>query len=465
MALRHTARGYWLDEAGPVEPAATLAGDERADVVIVGGGYTGLWTAWHLKQLEPEARVVLLEAGICGDGPSGRNGGFCNGLWFGLPAMRERFGDAGARAIALAAQDAVDGIGRFCEREGVDAWFTQAGYMQASTGPAWDEAWDRVVEACRAVGRGAACRPLTAEQVQARCASPVFRVGALYPDGATVQPARLARGLRGRVRESGVELFERTPVDGVRRREGAVVAGTRGGSVTATAAVMATGGALAGHVRLRRRLTVTSSHIVITEPVPDYLEAIGWTGGECVTDSRAMIHYFRTTPDGRIAFGWGGGPVVRGARTDGKAERHPAVVAEIERHLVRFFPGLEGRRIEHAWGGPIDVSPSHLPVVEELEPGIHCAFGYTGHGVAPSHMVGRSLASLALGRADEPARLAFISPEPVRVPPEPFRFIGGSIIRRAILRKEEALERAERPGPLTRLVAAIPERIGIHIGR
>jgi glycine/D-amino acid oxidase-like deaminating enzyme len=228
---------------------------------------------------------------------------------------------------------------------------------------------------------------------------------------------------------------------------------------------MASGGALAGHARLRRRLTVTSSHIVITEPVPDYLEAIGWTGGECITDSRAMIHYFRTTPDGRIAFGWGGGPVARGARTGGRAEMDPVVVAEIERHLVRFFPGLEGRRIEHAWGGPIDVSPSHLPVVEEIEPGIHCAFGYTGHGVGPSHMVGRSLASLALGRADEPARLAYIAPEPVRVPPEPFRFIGGSIIRRALLRKEKALERGERPGPLTSFVAGIPERIGIHIGR
>jgi glycine/D-amino acid oxidase-like deaminating enzyme len=465
MAVRHTARGYWLDEARPVEPAPALAGDERADVVIVGGGYTGLWTAWHLKQLEPEARVVLLEAQISGDGPSGRNGGFCNGLWFGLPAMRERFGDEGARAIAFAAQDAVDRIGRFCEQQGVDAWFTPAGYMQVSTAPAWDQAWQAVVAACRAIGRSEACLPLTPEEVRARCGSPIFRAGALYPGGATVQPARLARGLRNCVRAVGVELFERTPVEGVRRRGGAIVAEAGGDTVTAEAAVMATGGALAGHARLRRRLTVTSSHIVITEPVPDYLQEIGWSGGECITDSRAMIHYFRTTPDGRIAFGWGGGPVARGARTDGRAEMDPVVVADIERHLVRFFPGLEGRRIEHAWGGPIDASPSHLPVVEELEPGIHGAFGYTGHGVGPSHMVGRSLASLALGRADEPARLAYISPEPVRVPPEPFRFIGGSIIRRAILRKEEALERSERPGPFTRLVAGIPERIGIHIGR
>jgi glycine/D-amino acid oxidase-like deaminating enzyme len=465
MAHRHTARGYWLDEAGPVEPAPRLAGDRRADVVIVGGGYTGLWTAWHLKQLEPAARVVILEAQTSGAGPSGRNGGFCNGLWFGLPVLRERFGDEAASAIAFAAQDAVDGIGRFCDEQGVDAWFTQAGYMQVSTAPAWDHAWERAVESCRAVGRPEACAPLTPDEVSARCASPIFRAGALYPSGATVQPARLARGLRDRVQEAGVELFEYSAVDRVRRQGGSIVAESAAGAVTAQAAVMASGGALAGQPGLRRRLTVTSSHIVITEPVPDYLETIGWTGGECITDSRAMIHYFRTTPDGRIAFGWGAGPVARGARTGGRAEIDPVVVAEIERHLVRFFPGLEGRRIEHAWGGPIDVSPSHLPLVEEIEPGIHCAFGYTGHGVGPSHMLARSLASLALGREDAFARLAYVSPEPLRVPPEPFRFIGGSIIRRAIVRKEAALERAERPGALTRLVAGIPERIGIHVGR
>ena len=118
MADRHDAHGFWLDEAGSVAPAARLAGDLRADVVIVGGGYTGLWTAWELKRLEPEARVVLLEAATCGEGPSGRNGGFCNALWFGLAAMRERFGDAGALEIADAAQEAVDSIGSFCVEQG-----------------------------------------------------------------------------------------------------------------------------------------------------------------------------------------------------------------------------------------------------------------------------------------------------------------------------------------------------------
>jgi glycine/D-amino acid oxidase-like deaminating enzyme len=206
--------------------------------------------------------------------------------------------------------------------------------------------------------------------------------------------------------------------------------------------------------------------MVITEPVPDVLEAVGWTGGECITDSRATVHYFRTTPDGRIAFGWGGGRVVPGARLNGRAEVDARVASEVERRLLRVFPALRGRRVEHAWGGPIDVSPTHLPVVGSLAGDrVHYAFGYTGNGVAPSGLAGRVLASMALGRRDEHTGLALVEPPPVRVPPEPFRFAGGTIIRAALLRRERLEEEGRRPDPLTRFVAGVPERIGIHIGR
>ena len=356
-------------------------------------------------------------------------------------------------------------IGDFCRDQRVDAWYRQAGYLQVSTAPAWDRAWEPAMAACRELGEPDACVALDPEQVRLRCDSPIFRGAGFYKGAATVQPARLALGLARRVRERGVEVYEHSEVTSVERRGGDVVAETKHGSVRAKAAVMAGGGALARLPGMHHRLTLTSSHIVITEPVPDLLERIGWTGGECITDSRAMVHYFRTTPDGRIAFGWGGGRVAFGTRTDGRAERDPAVIDEVRGHLRRFFPGLEGRRIEHAWGGPIDVSPSHLPVIAELEQGIHCAFGYTGHGVGPSHMLGRSLASLALERRDEASRLAFVDPPAQRVPPEPFRYVGGSMIRRAILRKEAALERGRTPGPVTRALAGIPERLGIHIGR
>ncbi len=464
--MRHDAQGWWQAEAGAVEPLPPLRGDLSADVVVVGGGYTGMWAAWFAKRLEPEADVVLIERGACGCGPSGRNGGFVNEMWFSLPSLRERFGDTAAVQLARAATDAVAGVGRWCEEQGVDAWFRPGGYLHVSTSEFHDGAGVDVVEACRELGVPEACSPLTAGEVAARCASPLFRGGTFYPGAATVQPARLAHGMRRRLIDRSVRVFEGSPARRVSEVPDGAEVRTPAGVVRARAAVLAAGPWLVGLGPLRRRLTVTTSHMVMTEPVPDVLEQIGWTGGECITDSRAMIHYLRTTPDGRIAFGWGAGPVVPGARLGEKADLSRRVVSQVERNLRRFFPQLEGRRIDHAWGGPIDVSPSHLPVVTQLPGGpVWTAFGYTGNGVGPSHLVGRILASLALGRSDENTTLPIVEPEPLRVPPEPLRYVGGTLIRQALLRLETTHEAGLQPDPLTAFVAGFPKRVGIHVGR
>jgi glycine/D-amino acid oxidase-like deaminating enzyme len=465
--MKHTPHGYWLEEAGAIAPAPPLDGDRDADVVIIGGGFTGLWAAWHVKQLQPEARVVLLEADSCGRGPSGRNGGFCNVMWFSLPSMRRRWGDAAALAVARASDRAVHEIGEFCEREEVDAWFRMGGYLQVSTAPAHDEVPTAALAACQELGALDAVQALSPAQVEARCASPAFRAGAFYPSSATVQPARLALGLRDRLRARGVELFESTPVRALRDAPGGVEARTASGTVRARAAVVAIGGAAtARHGPLRNRLTITSSHIVLTEPVPDLLEEVGWTGGECITDSRTMLHYFRTTPDGRIAFGLGGGRISMGGRLRGKVEVDPAVVSRAAERLRAYFPGTEGRRITHAWGGPIDVSPTHLPVVVPLAGGrAFAAAGYTGNGVGPSHMVGRTLAALALDRRDEYSRLPIVDSSPQRVPPEPFHWIGGSAIHAGIMSKEQAEGEGRHPAKIASALAKVPELIGFHIGR
>ncbi len=465
--MKHDAHGYWLGEAPGVEVVPELVGARDADVVVVGGGYTGMWAAWHIKQLEPEAHVVLLEADRCGYGPSGRNGGFCNLMWFSLSNMRERWGDESALAIGRAAEAAAAGIGEFCESEGVDAWYRQEGYMQVSTAAAHDRIWAAALAACRELGVTDAIEPLSPAQVAERCASPVFRGGVFYPRAATVQPARLAFGLRQRLIERGVEVCERSAVTCLAGSWTGVEAHTDGGVVRARTAVLALGAAAkATGGPFHNRLSVASSHIVLTEPVPELLEEIGWTGGECITDSRALIDYFRTTPDGRIAFGWGGGHIAMGARLYGRAEVDPEVVSQAAAHLWDYFPGLEGRAITHAWGGPIDASPTHLPVVLPLRGNrAFAAAGYTGNGVGPSHMVARTLASLALDRRDAPSRLAFVDPAPPRVPPEPFHWLGGEAIRAGIKRKEDAELAGRRPNPVNSLLARIPELIGFHIGR
>jgi glycine/D-amino acid oxidase-like deaminating enzyme len=463
--MRYDAHGWWLREAGEVEPRAALEGEASADIVVIGGGYCGMWTAWLLAEAEPGARIVLLESELCGEGPSGRNGGFVNSMWFSLVSMRGRFGGERALAVARAAESVIDEVGEWCESEGVDAWYRKAGYLQVSTTPAHDHVWAETVAVCAEHGAGDAVSALDAEALAARIASPIFRGAAFFPAAATINPALLARGLRARLIERGVEIHERSRVSGIDSGPSSVRVRTAAGAVSAGAAVIAAGGAQAAIRPLAHRLTLSSSHMVITEPVPELLEEIGWTGGECVTDARHMLNYLRTTRDGRIAFGWGGGRVAAGARTGGRAEIDPHVTTAVMDHVARFFPGLRGKRFDHAWGGPIDVSPSHTPIVGSLDSRVHYGFGFTGNGVGPSRMAAHCLASLALDRRDDYSRLAIVEPKPLRVPPEPFRYVGGTIIRRALLRREAFEERNEQAGPITRFVAAVPEMIGIQVGR
>ena len=444
-----------------------LAGPLDADVVVIGGGYTGLWTAWHLLGMEPGVRVALLDGDVCGYGPSGRNGGFCESMWLRAPGLRERFGDGPARMLLDASSESVAQIGAWCAEHDVDAWFDQSGYLCVSTASAFDEVGRRAVAAAAALGAPERVVELRRDAVQARCRSPLFRGGVMIPDFATIQPARLALGLRRRLIERGALVFEGSRVRGLQAGRGGVEAETAGGRVRARSAVLAVGPAARSVRPLRTRLSVTSSHIVLTEPVPDVLAEVGWTGGECITDGRTLLHYFRTTRDGRIAFGWGGGRLAYGARVNGRAEVDGRVAHRVHEDLLAVFPGLRGRRITHAWGGPIDVSPSHIPQLGTL-PGapVHFAFGYTGNGVGPSQLAGRILASLALDRRDPPTRLPIVdSGAGAVVPPEPLAWLGGSLVRAALLRRERAEQEGGRADPLTRAVCAAPRAVGMHLAR
>ena len=265
-----------------------------------------------------------------------------------------------------------------------------------------------------------------------------------------------------------MRIFERSRVSGVGGDRGGVVARTEdGGSVRASAAVLAVGPRTRAVGGLSSRLTVTSSHIVMTEPVPDLLEEVGWTGGECITDGRLLLHYFRTTPDGRIVLGWGGGRLACGARVNGRVEVDADVARQVAADLERIFPGVKGRRLTHAWGGPIDVSPSHIPQIGSFQDApVHYAFGFTGNGVGPSQLAGRTLASLALDRRDELTRLPIVGADAgAWVPPEPLAWLGGAAVRSALLRVEAAKERGERPDALSAAAAAAPRALGMHLAR
>jgi glycine/D-amino acid oxidase-like deaminating enzyme len=459
---------WWLEDAlvreGDPAPEPKLAGDATADVAIVGGGYTGLWTALALREQAPELRVTLLEAEICGHGPSGRNGGFVHGYWAVLASLLPLLGEERALELARAGERIVPGIRAWAEGRGEDVWLREAGMLEVSAAPAQDAAVERAAAAAARVGRDDQAVALTPEEVAQRVSSPVFRGGVFYPDGATLHPGLLVRALRRAALAAGVTLHEATPVTAVRGGSPNEVE-TAGGILRAPEVVLATNAALTGWRPASRNLTNFGSYVVLTEPAPELLAEIGWTGGEAVVDGRMFLHYFRTTNDGRVLMGSGSGPIGFGGRIDDRFSRDGPTAARAEAGLRRLLPGLAGVRVARAWGGPIDVSADHLPFFR-TKPGtrIHYGAGYSGHGVGPSWLGGRILASLALGSDDEWTRLPLASRTIPRLPPEPLRRLGGGLVRWSIMACENAEEQGRRPPPAARAGASLPRLLGMELG-
>jgi glycine/D-amino acid oxidase-like deaminating enzyme len=451
---------WWSTEAerdGVDSVAPALDGDADVDVCVVGGGFTGLWTALALRTREPSARIVVLEADRCGAGPSGRNGGFLHGYWASVAGMRATLGDEGAVQVARAGERIIPAVRAL----GSDVWLREGGMLMVSTAPSQDRAIDDAVHAAEALGAPAEAVALDQDELAQRIASPVFRRGVFYRDGATVQPARLVRALRREVLAAGVELCEATPATGI--ADGIVT--TPHGNVRANAVVVATNAAAAGWRPVRRHVTNFGSYVVLTEPVPELLREIGWTGGEAVLDGRMFIHYFRTTDDGRVLMGSGTGPIGFGGRIDDRFTRDSASAARAERGLRRLLPGLAAAKIERAWGGPIDVAADHLPFFGTV-PGtnIHYGLGYSGHGVGPSWLGGQILASLALGLDDEWTQLPLATRRVPALPPEPLKRLGGGLVRAAIIACEQAEEERRRVPLVARAGAAIPRVLRMQIG-
>jgi glycine/D-amino acid oxidase-like deaminating enzyme len=448
----------------PGERCPRLAADTTTDVVVLGGGYTGLWTTFFLKERDPGLDVVLLERDICGGGPSGRNGGFVNGFWDELPLLAEIHGDGPALAMCRMAQQSIEDIGAWCEQHDVDAWYSQHGDLGISTSPAQDGAWRTNAETAARLGAGDQYVELTQEQVAERFRSPVARGGVFMTGAAHVQPARLARGLRRVLLERGVRIFEQTPV--TRFRGGSsVVAETSGGRVSAGVGVVGLGAYAAALPTFRRAILARASTIVLTAPAPEKLKAMGWTGGEGVYDYRSTLHYLRTTNDGRIAFGGAGARSGLGTGLGPRMDFDVRSALRLVADLHRWFPSFRDVPIECAWAGPIDVTGLHLPFFGTLPSGnLHYALGFTGGGVGPCHLAGRILSGLVVKADDEFTRLPLVGAEPKPFPPEPFRSPGALLVTRAIMRKDDADDAGRTAPALVDFLARVPRRLGYNLG-
>jgi putative aminophosphonate oxidoreductase len=450
------SRSLWLEEALAQEDVheERLDGWTRADVCIVGGGYTGLWTAIRVKELEPSSDVALVEADICGGGPSGRNGGFALSWWSKIDTLIKRAGETEGLRLAQTAEAAVSEIGEFCTREGIDAQFEQSGWLWTATSAAQVGGWQGAIETAARLG----AKPYEAvepEELRDRTGCAAHVAGLFDPSAAKVHPGFLARGLRRVAATRGVRIYERSPMVELDRDNGVVR--TPQGSVEADAIVLALNAWALQVPELRRAIVAVSSDMIATAPMPEKLAASGWKGGECVSNSRLMVHYYRTTRDGRVAFGRGGGRIAYGARVNEHFDYNGRQTRELQEELPQLVPAAAGVPITHAWGGPIDRSRDGLPIFGSL-PGrkrIVYATGFSGNGVAPSLTAGKILASSALRRDDEWSRSEINGGIPARFPPEPIRFVGGLVVRAAVRRKERREDDGKRVDPLTRRIAAL----------
>jgi glycine/D-amino acid oxidase-like deaminating enzyme len=415
----------WLDTVpGSLDPGEPLSSDADADVAIAGAGYTGLWTAYYLARAEPGLRIAVCEREIAGFGASGRNGGWCSGLFPASLGKLERMaGRAAAIAMYRAMQETVDEVAAAVAAEGIDCHWAKGGTVQLARSPAQlDRALEEVAEA-RKFGFGAAdLKLLTAAEAGEIAAASGVLGGTFTPHCAAIHPARLARALAEAVRKRGVAVYERTPVTHI--LPGRLV--TPAGTVRAGHVIRATEGYTPLLPGERRTVVPIYSLMIATEPLPDSAwSQIGLAGRPTFSDLRNMIIYGQRTHDGRVAFGGRGAPYHFGSAVQPSFDREPAVFTALRHTVTDLFPVLGDVAVTHAWGGPIGVPRDWCASVGlDRSTGVGWAGGYVGDGVATTNLAGRTLADLVLGHDSEITRLPWVGHRSPRWEAEPLRWLG-----------------------------------------
>jgi glycine/D-amino acid oxidase-like deaminating enzyme len=445
---------YWLD--GETAVRRPLSGDRRADVVVIGAGFTGLWTALTLIGRDPGLDVVVVEAETVGHGASGRNGGFVEpSLTHGVHNGRAHFPDELDELTRLGEEN-YRGLVDDVRRWGIAADLDEVGVLEVATAPWQVEELAGSAEVYRTAGERV--EVLGAEDTRAELDSPTY-LGALHrPDGgATVHPGALVRGLAQVAEQRGVTIHEHSPVVDVAARGPGVVVRSSGGSVAADRAVLATN-AYSHRVlrRTSRHFVPVHDYVLVTAPLTvEQLARIGWKRRQGVADGGNQFHYYRLTSDDRIL--WGGYDAIYrfGSGVGPRHDHRRATYDLLASHFRATFPQLDDVRFERWWGGPIATTTRFTATFGEALGGrLVYALGYTGLGVATTRFAGRVLTDRLLDPTSPLLQLRFTSTHPFPFPPEPLRWAGVTMTRRAIARADR---RDGRRGPWLSLL----DRFGI----
>jgi glycine/D-amino acid oxidase-like deaminating enzyme len=442
-------RSFWLGRR-QYDPGPRLDGDLSTDIVILGGGFTGLWTAIHLKEAEPSIDVVILEQKVVGYGASGRNGGFAMTMvGRNLHDLARKTGDRRARATHLAMRETLREVDEFVAKEGFEADVENRGVLTVSNGAEQDVRIRQDVEAAARLGLDD-FRFLTGRECQEMVRSERLRCGHFEEDSLLVDPAALTRGLKQAAQRRGVQVLELTPCDEVVAIDGRrVEARTPFGTVHADRALVATNAYAHSIPRLRRWIFTVYAYIILTEPLTDEQWArVGWERRMGVEDKRILPHFHRPTPDGRIL--WGGRDAPFSAEgPNPRRDRDPHIFRRLEETFRWTFPQLDDVRIDQGWAGPVCGTVNCFASIGWLgrDERIAYALGYAGHGVGPSHLAAKIVRDLALNRQTELLDLPMVTKRPIPLPPEPLRALFLSTAQGVLLRADD---RGSDAGPLVR---------------
>lgn len=446
----------WLDTVPDgLEPRAALPADTRADVVIVGAGFTGLWTAYYLLARDPGLDVVIVESEIAGFGASGRNGGWCSALYpVGIATLAAEVGRDAALAQYAAMHGAVDEVERVLHTESIDADFARGGTVVVARTPA--QLARARAEAAEAQRFGLDLALLDAPATRSRLNATGVLGGTYTPACAALHPAKLVRALASLVEARGARLYEQSPAVAVQPH----AVRTPHGTVRADVVVRATEGytpRLPGH---RRTLAPVYSLIVATEPLPRSMwDDIGLRERETFSDHRHLIVYGQRTADDRLVFGGRGAPYHLGSRVRPEYDSVPRVFSALERTVGELFPVTAGVRFTHRWGGPLGVARDwHASVGLDCATGLAWAGGYVGDGVSTTNLAGRTLADLIVGHASELTDLPWVGHRSRNWEPEPLRWLGANAGLRAMTWADSRETRTGRPSRIAGVVNAMMGR-------